>query len=116
MKRFMSEELFELRNAIPINRLIQEVLEIPSKSVEGRFRFLCPLCNEFQTATNPRTNLARCFRCEKNFNTIDLVMIVKKYEFVASVKYLQGIRPNPERIKKLLSGIGKSIGDRSLKS
>jgi len=71
MKRFTQNELFELRNHIPISALIADRLNIPSKIREGQFRFLCPLCGEFQTATNPTTNLARCFRCEKNFNTID---------------------------------------------
>jgi len=63
---------------------------------EGCFRFLCPLCNAFDTAINPKTNLARCFRCEKNFNTIDLVMIIRQADFVQSVKFLQSIhQKNP---------------------
>jgi len=88
-KRFTSNELFSLRNLIPIDVLIGKKLMIPSKFSEGFFRFLCPLCNEFQTATNPKTNLARCFRCERNFNTIDIVMICRKVNFVQSVKYLK---------------------------
>ena len=90
-KRFSSKELYELRNSIPIHVLIETQLGIPAKISEGVFRFLCPLCNEFQTAVNPKTNLSRCFRCEKNFNTIDLVMICLKTDFVGSVKYLQTI-------------------------
>jgi len=69
-KRFSSRELFDLRNNIPVDMLIRDQLQIPSKIRDGFFRFLCPVCNEFQTAVNPNTNLARCFRCEKNFNTI----------------------------------------------
>ncbi|MDM8537718.1 CHC2 zinc finger domain-containing protein [Desulfobacterales bacterium HSG17] len=92
-KRFSDKELFELRNFFPIAVLIEQRLLIPSKISEGYFRFLCPLCSEFQTSTNPTTNLARCFRCEKNFNTIDLVMICRKIGFVESVKYLQKIKP-----------------------
>ena len=76
-RRFTGGELFNIRNLIPIDWLIKEQLNIPSKVSEGFLRFLCPLCNEFQTATNPKTNLARCFRCETNFNPIDLVMTVK---------------------------------------
>lgn len=90
-KRFSSKELYELRNSIPIHVLIETQLGIPAKISEGVFRFLCPLCNEFHTAVNPKTNLSRCFRCEKNFNTIDLVMICRKTDFVGSVKYLQTI-------------------------
>lgn len=90
-KRFSSHELFELRNAIPVRRLIRDELQIPSKISEGVFRFLCPICHEFQTATHPATNLARCFRCEKNFNTIDLVMTVKGLGFKESVVFLKQI-------------------------
>ena len=90
-KRFSSKELYKLRNSIPIYVLIETQLGIPAKISEGVFRFLCPLCNEFQTAVNPRTNLSRCFRCERNFNTIDMVMICRNTDFVSSVKYLQTI-------------------------
>lgn len=90
-KRFSSKELYELRNSIPVHVLIETELGIPTKISEGVFRFLCPLCNEFQTAVNPRTNLSRCFRCEKNFNTIDMVMTCRSIGFIDSVKYLQTI-------------------------
>jgi hypothetical protein len=90
-KQFSSQELYELRNSILINVLIKKELVIPSKVIEGFFRFLCPLCNGFQTAVNPRTNMGRCFICEKNFNTIDMVMAWHKTGFVDSVKYLQTI-------------------------
>ena len=90
-KYFSSRELYKLRNLIPIDVLIEKELAIPSKISEGFFRFLCPLCNEFQTAVNPKTNMGRCFRCEKNFNTIDVVMTWQNTGFVDSVKYLQKI-------------------------
>lgn len=92
-RRFTGDELFTLRNFIPIDRLIEDNLNIPSKQSEGFFRFLCPLCNEFQTATNAATNLARCFLCERNFNPIDLVMIVKGMGFIESVNYLKPFLP-----------------------
>ena len=92
MKRFTQNELFELRNHIPINALIVERLKMPAKISEGHFRFLCPLCGEFQTAINQKTNLARCFRCEKNFNTIDLVMTCEKITFVETVNTLKTYR------------------------
>ena len=90
-KHFSSRELFEIRNSIPIDVLIKKEMAIPSKISEGIFRFLCPLCNEFQTAVNPKTNLGRCFRCEKNFNPIDMVMAWQGIGFVDSVRYLQTI-------------------------
>ena len=92
MKRFTRNELFELRNHIPINALIENRLKIPSKISEGQFRFLCPLCGEFHTATNPKTNLARCFRCERNFNTIDMVMTCESTSFVETVHTLKAYR------------------------
>ncbi len=92
-KRFSSQELFELRNNIKINYLIGDILQIPSKFSEGYFRFLCPLCSEFLAATNPKTNLGRCFRCKQNFNTIELVMIVEDKSFVDTVRFLKKLLP-----------------------
>ena len=115
-KRFSSRELFELRNNIPMEMLIKDSLQLPSKISEGVFRFLCPVCNELQTGINPATNLARCFRCEKNFNTIDLVMLVKKMGFKESVLFLQNLlytvpcQDNAMQIlNRLSAGIGKSM-------
>jgi hypothetical protein len=85
-----------LRNQIPIVSIVT-ALDLPTKSPEGIFRFLCPICSGFDTATNPRTNLARCFRCQRNFNPIDLVMIVQRCRFLAAVNYLETFanRQNP---------------------
>lgn len=88
---FSSQQLYTLRNDIAVELLIEKTLQIPCRVTEGCFRFLCPLCNAFDTAVNPKTNLARCFRCEKNFNTIDLVMLIRQADFVQSVKFLQSI-------------------------
>jgi hypothetical protein len=88
---FSSSQLYALRNEINVEMLIEKTLRIPCRMTKGCFRFLCPLCNGFDTAVNPRANLARCFRCEKNFNTIDLVMLVRQAGFVQSVKFLQSI-------------------------
>lgn len=88
-RHFTNQELYILRNDIPIDELIEKALCIPSRIADGCFRFLCPLCKEFNTAVNPETNLARCFRCEQNFNTIDLVMTIRKLDFVESVRFLQ---------------------------
>jgi hypothetical protein len=90
-RRFSSQQLYSLRNDIAVELLIEKTLSIPCRVTEGCFRFLCPLCNVFDTAVNSKTNLARCFRCEKNFNTIDLVMLIRQADFVQSVKFLQTI-------------------------
>jgi hypothetical protein len=84
--------LRQLRNDVPIAWLIAEVLEVPAKISEGYFRFLCPSCEELNTATNPRTNLARCFRCRANFNPIDMVMIVRRLNFTDAVEFLRALR------------------------
>ena len=89
MQRFSAEELRTIRNNISIKIVIGQFLAIPSKDVEGIFRFLCPNCAEFQTAVNDKTNLARCFRCQKNFNTIEIVMQDKEVSFVEAVKILK---------------------------
>ena len=89
--RHSKEKLRRLRNEIPIRILISDILMITSKMSEGYFRFLCPLCANFSTATNPRTNLARCFHCETNFNPIDMVMTVKRYDFLEAVNFLDSI-------------------------
>ena len=116
-RRFSAPELFELRNTVPVDALIENVLNIPVKQSNGLFRFLCPVCNEFQTATNPATNLARCFRCERNFNPIDIVMIAKGVGFVESVNSLKRLLSTSpahcdERrhaLKEMFNRIGKPI-------
>ena len=90
-KEYSKAMLRRLRNEIPIAALIADVLDVPSKISEGYFRYLCPKCSEFITATNPKTNLARCFRCEMNFNPIEMVMIVKHFNFKEAVEFLDGI-------------------------
>ena len=88
MKRFSDEQLRHLRNDIKIIWVIETLLELPNKEVEGVYRFLCPECNEFQTGINPNTNLGRCFRCKKNWNPIELVMADKGLTFAQSVNLL----------------------------
>ena len=102
-KRYSKELLTTLRNEIPIAILICDLLELPNKVSEGYFRFLCPICSEFNTATNQKTNLARCFRCEKNFNPIDMVMEVKKLGFIDAVEYLRKILSRRSQLKNMLA-------------
>jgi hypothetical protein len=88
-KKFSRSQLFAIRNNIAVDMLIKDVLNVPCKSRQGRFCFLCPLCRQFNTGVNYKTNLARCFDCEKNFNTIDLVMVIRQVGFVDSVRFLK---------------------------
>lgn len=87
-KRISAEELRCLRNEIRTAAVIDH-LGIPWKIRDGYFRFLCPLCSDFDTAINEGTNLGRCFRCKKNFNPIDLVMIELGKSFPNTVRYLR---------------------------
>jgi len=90
-KRYSKKMLRMLRNAIPVDLVIADLLKQPNKISEGNFRFLCPNCGEFNTAVNPKTNLGRCFSCKKNFNPIDIVMSVKTYSFTQAVEYLMTV-------------------------
>lgn len=100
-RRYSKEFLKMLRNQIPIATLIADLLKLPHKVSEGYFRFLCPICAEFNTATNQKTNLARCFRCEINFNPIDMVMQVKRVSFIDAVQYLNEIVCCSSEVKKI---------------
>ncbi len=87
-KFFTRHELYKLRNSIPLANVLS-ILKWPHKMRDGRVCFVCPQCSESLTAINQRTNLGRCFRCEINFNPIDLVMLINDYDFVAAVHFLQ---------------------------
>ena len=93
--RYTRRHLFAIRNHIPIDRVI-EALSIPSSNQAGKYRFRCPVCNEQNTGINPKTNLARCFNCEKNYNTIDLVMKVMNVGFLQSVAYLEKLNADTQ--------------------
>lgn len=98
MTRFFSAELLRrLRNEIAVARLLEQ-LEWPRKQRDGRLCFLCPKCGEFLATINPHTNLGRCFRCEINFNPIDLVIRTRHCDFVTAVQFLQSqLPPLPSR-------------------
>jgi len=78
-----------LRNDIPIDEVIVDLLNLEVQKDRKTIRFRCPLCYNFHTATNHKTNLARCFDCQKNFNPIDMVITVGNCGFVDAVKFLK---------------------------
>lgn len=86
-ERYNDALLRRLRNDIPVAWLIEQ-LGWPCKRREGRFVFVCPCCNEMESGVNPRTNLGRCFHCERNFNPIDFTMCAWKCDFRVAVDYL----------------------------
>ncbi len=89
-KRFSKSELYYLRNNVPVFEVIKK-LDIPFKISEGYTRFLCPACKEFNTSVYFVKNLARCFLCNQNYNTIDLVKEVNGGSFIESVNYLKAL-------------------------
>ena len=107
MRRFSDSELRRLRNDIPVRWVIETLLQLPNKEVEGVYRFLCPLCNEFETGLNPKTNLARCFRCKKNFNPIELLMAGRALSFVQSVNQLLQREPLVSKVPPLRLPVSK---------
>jgi DNA primase len=80
--------LRRLRNDIDIDLVINR-LRLETRSSKKFFRFRCPVCHGFHTATNPKTNLGRCFDCKINFNPIDMVMAVTARSFVETVEFLK---------------------------
>ena len=73
--------LRRLRNEINFGQLFR-YLRWPFKRTNGKLSFVCPECSESQTSVNPKTNLARCFRCQRNWNPIDFTMDVSRIEFI----------------------------------
>lgn len=82
--------LRSLRNDLPMAAVFQHLggLAPYSKWDEDRFRFVCQACGELQAIVNPRNNLAHCFACGKNTNTIDL-LLASGYEFKTAVELLR---------------------------
>jgi hypothetical protein len=79
-----------LRNELDIVSVLAE-LGVPTKNRGARLSFRCPTCQAFHTATNSKTNLARCFRCSRNFNPIELVMAERGSSFVEAVSHLESL-------------------------
>lgn len=78
-----------MRN-LDITRIV-ESLGLTASPRCKRPRFLCPICRECHTTLRSRSNLARCFRCNKSFNPIDLVLAARNSSFREAVEYLESI-------------------------
>ena len=87
-KHYPKSLLRMLRNDIPIDMVIADMLKMQRRHCDKHLRFLCPLCYNFHTSTNRKTNLARCFDCTKNFNPIDMVIAVAQCSFTEAVEFL----------------------------
>jgi hypothetical protein len=84
--------LHRLRNEVPFQPLFRQ-LRWPHKRVGNQLRFVCPVCRESQTCVNPATNLARCFRCQRNWNPIDFTITVTNCDFPQAVAQLEPLLP-----------------------
>ena len=98
MNPFTHQQLYQVRNEVDIDWLINEKLNL-ERQFKSIWRFQCPVCQQFNTATQKKNNLARCFSCQKNFNTIDLVIYSKKVNFVPSVQFLLSLLEKKTRSK-----------------
>ena len=99
--RFSSPQLYILRNEIEITDLMENILNIRFISDEGTRRFSCPICSGFNTGINTKTNLARCFGCKRNFNTIDIVIAHRKNKFIEAVKFLENHHNRPAKKQRI---------------
>lgn len=99
MRYIPAHHLRALRNRVAVVDVISQ-LGIPTRRSGARTAFRCPQCGGFPTATLPTTNLARCFRCQKSFNPIEIVMAERHVSFLDAVRYLEaiyGMTPEPTR-------------------
>ena len=83
--------LWSIRNELPMPFVVKKMANDGpvSKMIEGYFRFECPYCHEMRATVNPKNNLAHCFCCHKNTNTIDLMLSVG-FEFKEAIRILKG--------------------------
>jgi len=88
MPRYTDGFLRMLRNEVRIDKVIS-LLMLETRYGKDILRFRCPLCHGFHTATNPKTNMGRCFDCKTNFNPIDLVMAATRYDFLETIHFLE---------------------------
>lgn len=88
-KYYTADFLGMLRNKVPIDTVIIDLLNLKVRDDLKILRFRCPLCDGFHTATNHETNLARCFDCQQNFNPIDLLIVVENCSFLDAVEILK---------------------------
>ena len=89
------DNLRELRNMIDFSHLFRRLVWPWKRRNDGVILFVCPECSESETSVNPKTNLARCFRCERNWNPIDFTMAVGRMEFLEAYDYLEEMLPRP---------------------
>jgi hypothetical protein len=91
------DQLRSLRNNVPVLAVISH-LRISTKKCGMRLAFRCPVCGGFDTAINRQVNLARCFRCGRNFNCIDLVIAERNLKFLEAVRDVKNLQASCAQI------------------
>lgn len=84
---FSVELLRSLRNDVTVQSVIA-ALSLPTAGRGVRLTLRCSGCSRFPTAAHAETNLVRCFRCGKSFNTIDLVVRERSCSFRQAVNFV----------------------------
>lgn len=88
MNQIPPDHLYSLRNDVDVADVI-DTLGVPTARRGSRVTFHCPDCGDPHAAMNLNRNLAYCFRCERSFNTIDLVMAQRNCTFLEAVEFLE---------------------------
>ena len=110
------ELLYAIRNELPMRLTITRLGRHGpiAKQSDGYFRFQCPQCSELRATVNPKNNLAHCFSCGKNFNNIDLMMLLG-HEFIPAAgileNWLDQYRRDQGRPKAATSPAAHSVAD-----
>lgn len=89
------DRLRYLRNNINFQSLFHRLGWPWKRCDDSVLQFVCPLCSESQTSVNPRTNLGRCFRCDRNWNPIDFTIEVTRMDFLETIDYLESTLAPP---------------------
>ena len=105
------EELRRLRNDVPIEIVVQQ-LRLERRMRGRRHEFHCTECGGFHGTIHEQANLARCFRCARNYNPIDLIMAVRRASFLEAVYELREIDRSTSRNEAPTQG---RTGERSSK-
>ncbi|BBO80454.1 hypothetical protein DSCO28_10200 [Desulfosarcina ovata subsp. sediminis] len=107
-----------LRNRIPIDAVIVDMLRLDIRPDETLLRFRCPLCDRFHTATNPKTNLLGFGTYEQlkdsHFKWIDSA--IQDENTGREVKWSQSIAVGSEAyIKKIKETLGFRVRGRKIR-
>ena len=82
-----AQNLNYIRNQINLKNLASN-LGIQMKIKDNQCWFVCPKCGKMKASFQKNQNLARCWKCNIRYNTIDLVMAHFDMDFIQAVTFL----------------------------